>query len=804
MTISGDTSITSTSVYFRMGSGTWTFAGSWSNSSTSTNWVAGTGVVIFDSPSSRTLTFANLAGDEFHDVTFQSAAGSGTVVFSMAANGVRWSGLLLIQDSAGSTTTLATSNLSLTGGSLAVGNSGILTANASSVTVVDVTLTGGASGTLTLTSGSWTVSGQWDTSGAGSTFARGTSAVRMSGTSASVATLDATNGFNNLVVSGTVTQNTALDVRGTLSVTGRLTTSGNNITGGANLAISGGGSLIGTVSSIVVSGVTMNDAGTNSISLTTGSISASGSWDTSGSSSAFTAGSSTVTLTAASGTIALGPAQALASLIIGGNVSLASPLTVSSLTISSGGLAKGPHSLTVNGNVTLAGGYLISTLGSVSIAGNVNVSSASSYIAFGSGTWIISGNWTNASTSVSWSAGSAVVTFNATTDQIMTFAGANLAGNEFGTIEFDSGSSTTTFTMASDGLVAQTVVIQGGPGTTTLTTSGASLPIIASALTVDVGGALTANASILTVRSLSTPAGAFAAGTSTVVVNISGGSINVTQTLHDLVVSPGISTTFASSITWSGALMLTSSTSIFDGNLTSSGPAVLNLGTSTLSIAGSWDTSSAATLASIDSAVTFTGGSGTITLGAGQRFATLTIAGTVALRSDLTADTLTVTSSNVLTMTSYRIAFNGLTVNGTIADGSVNATDLSVTNSDTTALVNIAGFSEWSRGSSYSWTHSSSESSQTVTWTIGGNAAGIPYTVTKDGSSFATGTVNGSGQVVFTMLGSDPAMQVTVHNPIPPPWWQSSYMLAIFPIGILLGVAMFAQRQRWRPAKAFL
>src|SRR2546428_817387 len=386
----------------------------------------------------------------------------------------------------------------------------------------------------------------------------------------------------------------------------------------------------------------------------------------------------------------------------------------------------------------------------------------------------------------------------------MTFAGANLAGNEFSTIEFDSGSSTTTFTMASDGLVAQTITIQGGPGTTTLTTSGASLPIIANALTVDVGGALTANASILTVRSLSTAAGAFAAGTSTVVVNISGGSINVAQTLHDVVASPGISTTFASSITWSGTLTLTSSTSIFDGNLTSSGPAVLNLGTSTLSIAGSWDTSSAATLMSIGSAVTFTGGSGSITLGAGQPFATLTIAGTVALGSDLTADTLSVTTSNVLTMTSHRIAFNSLTVNGTIADGSVNATDLTVTNSDTTALVTIAGFSEWSRGSAYAWTHTSSESSQTITWSIGGNAAGIPYTVTKDGSSFAVGTVNGSGQVVFTMLGSDPAMQVTVHNPIPPPWWQSSYMLAIFPIGILLGVAMFAQRQRWRPAKAFL
>src|SRR5207245_9854715 len=101
-------------------------------------------------------------------------------------------------------------------------------------------------------------------------------------------------------------------------------------------------------------------------------------------------------------------------------------------------------------------------------------------------------------------------------------------------IECDSGASTTTFTMASDGLVAQTVVIQGGPGTTTLTTSGASLPIIANALTVDVGGALTANASILTVRSLSTATGAFAAGTSTVVVNMLVGSVNVTQTPHAL------------------------------------------------------------------------------------------------------------------------------------------------------------------------------------------------------------------------------------------------------------------------------
>src|SRR5256886_2650567 len=51
-------------------------------------------------------------------------------------------------------------------------------------------------------------------------------------------------------------------------------------------------------------------------------------------------------------------------------------------------------------------------------------------------------------------------------------------------------------------------------------------------------------------------------------------------------------------------------------------------------------------------------------------------------------------------------------------------------------------------------------------------------------------------------------MRVTVEAPvfIPPPspgWWQTPYLFLILP-GIFLGVAMFAQRQRWRPAKAFL
>src|SRR5439155_19138686 len=98
----------------------------------------------------------------------------------------------------------------------------------------------------------------------------------------------------------------------------------------------------------------MNDAGTNSISLTTGSISVSGSWDTSGSSSVLTAGSSTVTNTAAPGTIALAPAQALAPFILCRNVSFASPVTVSSHTLSSRGHTDCPNTLTVNDTLTHA------------------------------------------------------------------------------------------------------------------------------------------------------------------------------------------------------------------------------------------------------------------------------------------------------------------------------------------------------------------------------------------------------------------------------------------------------------------
>ena len=210
---------------------------------------------------------------------------------------------------------------------------------------------------------------------------------------------------------------------------------------------------------------------------------------------------------------------------------------------------------------------------------------------------------------------------------------------------------------------------------------------------------------------------------------------------------------------------MTGATLTFNGDLSSVGPASLGFASSSISLAGSWNTSSATAFASTGSAITFTGSARTITLGAGQQFESLTIAGTVSLGYDLIATSLTVNNVSTLTKTGHSLVFNALTVNGTIADGAVNVTNLTVTNSDGTALVTISVFSGWAVGSSYAWTHTSSEMSQTITWTIGGNAVGNLFNVTKDGSPFASGTVSGAGQVVFTMLGSDPDMQVGIAAP---------------------------------------
>src|SRR5207245_11431803 len=104
----------------------------------------------------RTVTCvgSNVPGNEFYNVSFNSAAAS-VQTFTMATRALIWGGTLTLSDGS-STTALATANLGLTGGALSVGNGGILTANASTVTVSSVAMTGGTSGTITLTTSSFT------------------------------------------------------------------------------------------------------------------------------------------------------------------------------------------------------------------------------------------------------------------------------------------------------------------------------------------------------------------------------------------------------------------------------------------------------------------------------------------------------------------------------------------------------------------------------------------------------------------------------------------------------------------------
>src|SRR2546426_6737420 len=134
-----------------MGTSTWTVTGTWTNASTSASWIPGTGTVTFTSATGGTMTFAgtNLPGNEFNDISFTSSAASAQT-FTMATRALIWGGTLTISDGP-SATALAKAKHRLNRGRISVGNGGILTANASTVTVSSVSMTWGTSGTITLT-----------------------------------------------------------------------------------------------------------------------------------------------------------------------------------------------------------------------------------------------------------------------------------------------------------------------------------------------------------------------------------------------------------------------------------------------------------------------------------------------------------------------------------------------------------------------------------------------------------------------------------------------------------------------------
>src|SRR5207247_1373341 len=93
----------------------------------------------------------------------------------------------------------------------------------------------------------------------------------------------------------------------------------------------------------------------------------SGSWNTSGAGSTLTPGTSTVTMTGSAQTVNLLASQSFTTLTITGTINQSSQLTASALNLNSGSVTKGTNPLTVNGNLTLAGGALLSTSGPVVI-----------------------------------------------------------------------------------------------------------------------------------------------------------------------------------------------------------------------------------------------------------------------------------------------------------------------------------------------------------------------------------------------------------------------------------------------------
>jgi len=78
--------------------------------------------------------------------------------------------------------------------------------------------------------------------------------------------------------------------------------------------------------------------------------------------------------------------------------------------------------------------------------------------------------------------------------------------------------------------------------------------------------------------------------------------------------------------------------------------------------------------------------------------------------------------------------------------------------------------------------------------------------VTANGLVLTLAFPAGPSEAGFTVTISDGAAMASqpVRVVFQPPWWKSAYVFAVPPIGILLVVGMFAQRARWRPAKAFL
>jgi hypothetical protein len=231
VSVSGNVVVFGAADFIDFGSEAWVISGTWTNSTTSASWDAGTGTVTFASATGGTMTFAgsNLAEDEFNNVTFTSSAGT-SQTFTMATRGLRFGGTLTITDSSGGTI-LAKATLTLTGGALTISGTAAsgLTSTSGSVIVSTVSAST-ATAFIDFGSESWTVSGAWTNSSTSSSWERGTGTVTFNATTDKTMTFSGSSNFvggvefNNLTFTSsaatfvTFTQSGSLKTLGTLTV----------------------------------------------------------------------------------------------------------------------------------------------------------------------------------------------------------------------------------------------------------------------------------------------------------------------------------------------------------------------------------------------------------------------------------------------------------------------------------------------------------------------------------------------------------------------------------------------------------
>src|SRR5712692_4726296 len=728
VTVTGNVNVLTATSAINLGVSTWTVAGTWTNASTSAGWIPGTGTVTFTSATGGTMTFAgaNLAGSEFNNITFSSSAGT-PQTFTMATRGLRWAGTLNISEVT-STTALVTANLGLTGGALNVGNGGILTANASAITVTGVTMTGGTSGTITFTTGSLTDSGNWDTSGAGSTFTKGTSTVTMSGV-ANIAILNASNNFNNLVITaaGTVTQSGLVDVSGTLTVNvGAVLASGTFTLTVATLAANmAGGITAGAAGTKTITGnVSVAAAGYFSFGATTWNF--GGSWTNSSTSGSWSAGTGTVVFNSGSSRT-----MTFANLGVSefNNVQF-SPTAAATFTMATNGLRWG-GTLTLNNNATLStanlaltgtGGNLTVNNGATLTAGtsavsvtNVTMTGGTSGTITASGSWTIAGNWDTSGAGSVFTAASSTFTMSGAAKTVRILN----ASNGFGALTING-----TVSAASAITLAGLLTVSGTFDTTAtnyglsvgggLTVSGAVGVLRSNGSTVSVAGNVSVNnaggyitsggAGSWTVSGSWTNASTSASWSFASPITFNS---SASQTMT-FAVLPGAAAEFNDIAFNSGASTVTFTMAtnrlIWSGNLSVQGGAgATTLATSNLGLTGGALTiGNGGVLTANASAVnvsnvTMTGGaSGTLTLTTGA----WTVTGnwdTSGAGSTFTGGASTVTMTGAGTTVKILNASNGfaaLTVSGTVSTASALTT---------TGLVTVSGTLD-TTGANYSLT----------------------------------------------------------------------------------------------------